>query len=352
MPLRFATAFVVGVMLSAPVSAETVLLFDNFDGYADQADFNNTWPPIAPQPSGTLSMEQAESLPHSVKFAPIATPTSGNAERNQRFFTESGAASASNLVHFEFDFFDTDAAAAPYRQFSGVLDSSAPNGSGALVQLGLNNNQMAAHSGGNYYMARILGYDPSVDGEDVGGPSSFFKLNGPGTPLRSTGWHKLGVTISNTDFKFYVDGILARTVTNNWTLRSYDEIRIGSGLSNAGNAAYVDNVKMSLNPTTGIGLVGDYNDDDQVDAADYVVWRANEGSNNVLPNDPIGGTIGSNQYDNWVANFGESAMLPAAASQRAVPEPRSIVLLLIAMTGAASKPKRRRASTLSVLAAS
>jgi len=29
-------------------------------------------------------------------------------------------------------------------------------------------------------MARIVGYDPIVDGEQVGGPSAFFKLNGPG----------------------------------------------------------------------------------------------------------------------------------------------------------------------------
>ena len=45
------------------------------------------------------------------------------------------------------------------------------------------------------------------------------------------------------------------------------------------------------------GLPGDYNDDDTSDAADYVVWRKNEGTTNVLPNDPDGGTIDSDQYD-------------------------------------------------------
>jgi hypothetical protein len=54
------------------------------------------------------------------------------------------------------------------------------------------------------------------------------------------------------------------------------------------------------------GPDGDYNDDGTVDAADYVTWRKNNGTNNVLPNDPIGGTIDSDQYNQWAANFGES----------------------------------------------
>jgi hypothetical protein len=52
---------------------------------------------------------------------------------------------------------------------------------------------------------------------------------------------------------------------------------------------------------------GDYNDDGKVDAADYVVWRENAGTSNVLTNDPLGGTIGQAQYDQWRANFGAKA---------------------------------------------
>ena len=51
-------------------------------------------------------------------------------------------------------------------------------------------------------------------------------------------------------------------------------------------------------------LLGDYNADGAVDAADYVVWRKNVGTTNVLPNDPDGGTIGPLQYATWRANFG------------------------------------------------
>ena len=46
-------------------------------------------------------------------------------------------------------------------------------------------------------------------------------------------------------------------------------------------------------------MPGDYNQDGIVDAADYVVWRDNEGTTNSLPNDLIGGTIGTAHYNQW-----------------------------------------------------
>jgi probable HAF family extracellular repeat protein len=75
-------------------------------------------------------------------------------------------------------------------------------------------------------------------------------------------------------------------------------------------------------------LIGDYNGNGVVNAADYVVWRANEGTNNMLPNDPIGGTIGHAHYDTWRANFGSSAG-GGSATSAAVPEPATWVLLLL-----------------------
>jgi uncharacterized protein YkwD len=72
------------------------------------------------------------------------------------------------------------------------------------------------------------------------------------------------------------------------------------------------------------GVPGDYNDDGIVDTADYVTWRKNVGTTNVLPNDPVGGMIGSQQYANWRANFGETS--GSGAAQAAVPEPASFAL--------------------------
>jgi hypothetical protein len=74
------------------------------------------------------------------------------------------------------------------------------------------------------------------------------------------------------------------------------------------------------------GLLGDYNEDGSVDAADYVVWRKTDGS--------------QAGYDLWRTNFGRmagsgSADHPAGGapslSQAAVPEPAGIVLVLGAL---------------------
>jgi hypothetical protein len=83
------------------------------------------------------------------------------------------------------------------------------------------------------------------------------------------------------------------------------------------------------------GLPGDYNRDGVVDAADYVVWRKNEGTMNALPNDPRGGMIGAAQFTTWRANFGNMAGSGSDVSDRsssaALPEPTTLVTLLVGM---------------------
>ncbi|CAN0345237.1 unnamed protein product, partial [Ectocarpus sp. 4 AP-2014] len=59
------------------------------------------------------------------------------------------------------------------------------------------------------------------------------------------------------------------------------------------------------------GLDGDYNNDGNVDAADYSAWRDSVGQpEGTLNNDPDGGVIGTAQYTTWSNNYG----LTAAAS--------------------------------------
>jgi hypothetical protein len=76
------------------------------------------------------------------------------------------------------------------------------------------------------------------------------------------------------------------------------------------------------------GVDGDYNNNGIVDAADYVVWRKNQGTSNALPHDPIGGTIGAQQYNTWRSHFGQAAGSGNHLSGSAVPEPTPLVLLL------------------------
>lgn len=233
----------VGSAAALPLfSPAQVLVNDNFDSYANQAAFQAAWPTVGALPSGVLSTAQSVSGPNSIYNA--GTTVATNAMRNSFSFTESGTASAIASITFSFDFYDGDAAAGPYRSHSNLQDGTAPGSYGQLIAMGLNNNQTSAANGGNYYMGRILGYNPNETGATTAG--SFFKLNDAGAPLRTTGWHNLAVVISDLDFKFYVDGILSETVVQGGLLRSYDHLRLGSGLSNAGVDSYFDNVRVEV----------------------------------------------------------------------------------------------------------
>jgi hypothetical protein len=115
----------------------------------------------------------------------------------------------------------------------------------------------------------------------------------------------------------------------------------GFGLD-ADNVVNMDNFRIEFLP----GQNGDYNDDGKVDAADYVVWRENEGTANLLPNDNgIGGMVGVDHYNLWRSNFGNpsSASGNSLSLSTAVPEPNTLALAaLMAAGGFLFAPSRRR----------
>jgi hypothetical protein len=87
-------------------------------------------------------------------------------------------------------------------------------------------------------------------------------------------------------------------------------------------------------------LIGDYNGNQVVDAADYTIWRNRLGqAGNLLPNrDPANGSgpIGPADYASWKSNFG--AVLGAGSGAgpldaASVPEPASFALLLLFVCG-------------------
>ena len=74
-------------------------------------------------------------------------------------------------------------------------------------------------------------------------------------------------------------------------------------------------------------ILGDYNGDCTVDAANYVVWRDTLGSTTNLAADGSGnGFIGASDYTFWRARFGNTA---GSGSGAAVPEPKSLLLVLV-----------------------
>lgn len=82
-------------------------------------------------------------------------------------------------------------------------------------------------------------------------------------------------------------------------------------------------------------LAGDYNHNDVVDAADYVVWRKLLGSMDDLVADGDGsGTVDELDYIVWRQNFGSTFPPPSGSGSAAhsVPEPNELVLILLAVS--------------------
>jgi hypothetical protein len=97
-------------------------------------------------------------------------------------------------------------------------------------------------------------------------------------------------------------------------------------------------------------LDGDYNRDGVVNLADYAVWRDHLGAPaGTLPNDPGSGAIGTEQYDTWRDNFGQTLPVASAAAATAVPEPASCLLMVLGFCVALAC---RHANTLDRLAPS
>jgi len=101
----------------------------------------------------------------------------------------------------------------------------------------------------------------------------------------------------------------------------------------------IESLKFETIAQTAPGVTGDFNNNGKVDAADYVIWRENSGTNNALANDGgLGTPIGAAHYNLWRQNFGNPPGAGAGgmfASE--IPEPGSASLLLVVLiAGSAS----------------
>jgi hypothetical protein len=96
------------------------------------------------------------------------------------------------------------------------------------------------------------------------------------------------------------------------------------------------------------GLLGDYNNNGTVDAADYTLWRkALAAGSTSLTNDPTPGAVDETDFEYWRAHFGEtlgSGAGSAAASSYVVPEQCSPMLALFTWLGLAATYRRRISS--------
>jgi len=123
-----------------------------------------------------------------------------------------------------------------------------------------------------------------------------------------------------------------------WTLMAMEDL----SLAGANDLSYHDSLVLidsKLIPVSepGGGIVGDYNVDGVVDAADYTVWRDHIGAAYLPNRKPTTiGAIGAADYQAWASNYGRSR---ASNSNTPVPEPTAAILTLlgIAVGGARRK---------------
>jgi hypothetical protein len=135
-----------------------------------------------------------------------------------------------------------------------------------------------------------------------------------------------GPDIVNDRVLVYGDTVLGHTVGDIDLLGMNNSGQILMGVTAQGS-----NPWHGLVVATPPQLPGDFNENDIVDAADYVTWRKADGSSNPLPNDGgLGTPIDSDHYNLWSANFG-AASPGAGLSFAAVPEPTSIALVVLAI---------------------
>jgi hypothetical protein len=190
------------------------------------------------------------------------------------------------------------------------------------------------------------------------------------------GWHHFKATVSESSIKLEIDlfrdGLRNTAVTPDettgirpgapgvdaimtWPLTpnagGFNSLRIGgpSGLTSiespADNEAIFDNIKLALVDVVMPGNQPDFNGNGTVDAADYVLWRNNQGlmggATFAQGDANSDGNVDSADYGLWRAGFGMSAPGGAGLGAAAVPEPGSLVLLSIGVASLLNLNRRR-----------
>jgi hypothetical protein len=292
--------------------------------------------------TATWNSLQDQSVPGWVEAAPTATELSelnptGSSTINAINSLALGTPYAAQFPAFGIDPDDVS------------FEYSAPDGrtlQGSVVYSGTKvNNNLIVNVNPSTGQAQLKNDSPftiQIDGYAVYSQSGslqpangkWFSLNDRGV----TGWEEASpaatavselaqnATLTLTPGSGYDLGELYKSVGGTQDLR-VEFLQLGQDLPSNGIVVYGP-----FGSVSSPGLAGDYNNNGVVDAGDYVLWRKKNGTSGPLSNDPIGGTIGQAQYNQWRAHFGQTLGSGTAlgSGSASVPEPSACLLAICA----------------------
>jgi hypothetical protein len=368
---RLAFASLLSAALVAPTFADTDIVIDSFESYADTAAMQAKWVSTIGSTSSTFLFDQTTSgQPYPLPPTPgglqgkaalfdgtigvgsgsvnkWATPFSITPSATQNvvlsvdlgFDHQNGdptmvsnkkltvglrntGATTQNLI--ELGFYN-GIAAAPFRQFSHRT---------ALFASG-NPNPNPEAPGWEYY-----GLDTSYD--------QLTEMDHSGNPLTNgLGFHRFTATVSLTDVTYTVD-LFADGINNVTglpgvdatdvraavaTANGFNDLRFGipSGSGSSANPLLaVDNVSLRLVTITAPPEDNaDFDGDGDVDGRDFLTWQRGFGTPDALPADGDADNdfdVDGEDLAVWQGQYGEP--VPPLGALTAVPEPASVTLLV------------------------
>lgn len=358
-------ALLAAVTAGSLAAADTVLVTEDFESYADTAAMNAVW--AFNTTNGNLVTETYSTIIDDT-FEPVdigarafpdgpgkAAEHVGSGFLEYQLPLNGGSPlvpTASQSIVLQGDIFDVGAFGNKRRSIG--LRSNSPSN---LVEIGHWNSSPVEYAARTILFAEPTPTSAQPDWQFYELPVELDRADDADeiTTLGDVGeaWHTHRATITPTSVTYEIDlfrdGIDARTGEAGFdaeltfevvpTTDGFDSLRIGgpSGVTSLGNGTYggvfFDNISLMLVDTV-VALAGDYNGDGTVDAADYTVWGDTLGSTTDLRADGNGNNaIDPGDLTIWANNYGASAAVSAAA----VPEPTTLLLAALGVLGVARR---------------
>jgi hypothetical protein len=207
-----------------------------------------------------------------------------------------------------------------------------------------------------------FGYRPAASATDLGANATSqdyeLKVEYDGSA------HSLGLSLLDSNGTF-LGGQSANLVTDIPGLHNFGtpQQELGSlALTHLGWEDYTGNANNSTTtwqvntltyydtatvPGGGTGVIGDYNHNGVVDAADYIIWRNNMGTTGTpgtVPGDGTGdGVVDQADYNLWKSKFGNTAGSGSSLVGASVPEPTTglFAMLLTAIFAISTRKQSR-----------